>query len=80
MQLQVKRAEWIFLGTVFLGMAIFFTQAHPFIPFDGDDWKDLAELRTVAFPKWHDWNPIKVLPETFSGLTGYLGAYIFAPI
>lgn len=72
--------QMIFVGVVFFSMLIFFTEVHPFILFDGDDWKDMAELRNIAFPKWHDWNPSKVLPETLMALTGYLGAYIFVPL
>lgn len=65
---------------VFISMLLFFYEVHPFVLFDGDDWKDMAELRNVAFPKWHDWNPIKVLPETLMALVGYVGAYVFVPL
>ncbi len=75
-----EKIQWCLLFVVFLSMMLFFTLAHPLVLFDGDDWKDMGELRSIAFPKWHDWNPTKVLPETIMALTGYLGAYVFAPL
>lgn len=75
-----KYGEYLFLLLIFVSIVIFFYKIHPFILFDADDWKDMSELRNVAFPKWHDWNPIKVLPETLMALTGYIGAYAIFPI
>lgn len=75
-----KNTTLLFGAFIFISMLLFFYEVHPFVLFDGDDWKDMAELRNVAFPKWHDWNPIKVLPETLMALVGYVGAYIFVPI
>lgn len=75
-----KNTTLLFGVFIFISMLLFFYEVHPFVLFDADDWKDMSELRNVAFPKWNDWNPIKVFPETFMALTGYLGAYIFVPI
>lgn len=71
---------WFFPVLLFGVMMIYFYQVHPFILFDGDDWRDMGGARNVALPKWHDWNPSKVMPESLMPLVGYLGAYVFSPL
>ncbi|MBQ6758149.1 MAG: hypothetical protein IJP42_03575 [Selenomonadaceae bacterium] len=67
-------------GTLaFLAMFVFFSQVHPIVLFDGDDWNVISDAR-VGLPKWHGWNPIKILPETFFPICGYFAAYVVRPI
>ena len=70
----------ILSGTlIFLAMFVFFSQVHPIVLFDGDDWNVISDAR-VGLPKWGGWNPVKVLPETFFPICGYIAAYVVAPI
>ncbi|MBE8950845.1 MAG: hypothetical protein SR3Q1_09670 [Quinella sp. 3Q1] len=64
---------------IFAAMFIFFSQVHPIVLFDGDDWNVISDAR-VGLPKWGGWNPIKVLPETFFPICGYFAAYVVFPI
>ena len=64
---------------IFLAMFVFFSQVHPIVLFDGDDWNVISDAR-VGLPKWHGWNPIKILPETFFPICGYFAAYVVRPI
>ena len=70
----------ILTGTlIFAVMFVFFSQVHPPVLFDGDDWNVISDAR-VGLPKWGGWNPIKVLPETFYPICGYFAAYVINPI
>ena len=70
----------ILSGTlIFAAMFVFFSQVHPIVLFSGDDWNVISDAR-VALPKWHGWNPTKVLPETLFPICGYVAAYVVAPI
>ena len=71
--------EWVFIALVFLVMLVFFTEVQPLVFFDGDDWNGLSKQRNVAFPKWHDHNPIKVFPESLMALAAPLAAYFVYP-
>lgn len=51
-----------YLG-VFGFLFVWFTQIHPLVVYDADDWTYLAYVRS-ATPIWGDWNPAKVFPET----------------
>lgn len=69
----------IFYVLLFLILFVFFTQVHPLVPYDGDDWANLGHSRKFALPKWHAWNPVKVLPEELFPMAGFLAAYIVNP-
>lgn len=69
----------IFFGLIFLSIVIFFTMAHPLVPYDGDDWLNLASMRK-AVPMTGAYNPIKVLPETLFPLVGLIAAYVVYPL
>lgn len=60
-------------------LMIFFTQIHPLVVFDCDDWKYIAFAR-MPFPNLHEWNPTRIFPECFMPLTGYFAAYVLAPL
>lgn len=64
---------------IFAAMFVFFSQVHPIVLFDGDDWNVISDAR-VGLPKWGGWNPIKVLPETLFPICGYFAAYVVMPI
>lgn len=64
---------------IFIAMFVFFSQVHPIVLFDGDDWNVISDAR-VGLPKWHGWNPIKILPETLFPICGYFAAYVVCPI
>lgn len=72
-------AELVTGTLIFLAMFVFFSQVHPIVLFDGDDWNVISDAR-VGLPKWHGWNPIKVLPETLFPICGYFAAYVVLPI
>ena len=70
----------IMTGTlIFIAMFVFFSQVHPIVLFDGDDWNVISDAR-VGLPKWGGWNPIKVMPETLFPICGYFAAYVVLPI
>lgn len=76
----MKNYFGIVTGTlIFLAMFVFFSQIHPIVLFDGDDWNVISDAR-VGLPKWGGWNPTKVLPETFFPICGYISAYVVMPI
>lgn len=78
----IKKWDWgkiLFWVVVFLGLFIFFTKVHMLVPYDGDDWSDLSNMR-IALPKWHAWNPSKVLPEKLYPFAGYVAAYVVTPV
>ncbi len=68
-----------YCALIFAAMFIFFSQVHPIVLFDGDDWNVISDART-GLPKWGGWNPIKILPETFFPICGYFSAYVVNPI
>ena len=67
---------YCFLFAIFF---IFFSQVHPLLPFDNDDWK-YAGLARVPYPTFSTWNPTKILPECLQPLAGMIAAYIVSPI
>lgn len=71
--------ELAFVLAVFLVMLAFFAEVHPMVLYDGDDWNGLSKQRNIAFPKWHDHNPIKVLPESLMPLAAPVAAYAVQP-
>ena len=46
---------------------VFFTQVHPLVIYDGDDWRYIAYTRQ-ALPSWNEWNPSRVFAECFQPL------------
>lgn len=69
----------IFFGLIFLSIVIFFTTAHPLVPYDGDDWANLSFMRK-AVPMTGAHNPIKILPETLFPLAGLVAVYVVYPL
>ena len=78
--MKIKNFGEIFtVAVVFAAIFLFFSQVHPITLFDGDDWNVISDARP-ALPKWGGWNPIKILPETFYPICGYVAAYVVKPI
>lgn len=75
----LNKSVILYFAVVFLGLFIFFTQVHGLMPYDGDDWVNLSKMR-AAIPKWHGFNPVKVLPEDLFPIVGYIAAYVVTPL
>lgn len=57
-----KSWEGLWLLAVFAFFYVWFSEIHPLIVYDADDWTYLAYVRK-ATPIWGEWNPAKVFPE-----------------
>ena len=66
----------MFMGAIFVFVLMFFTQIHPIIIFDTDDWC-YAYIHRSALPLWKAWNPIRIFPEVFMPLVSMIGVYAF---
>ena len=64
---------------IFAGIFVFFTQAHPLLVFDTDDWWYIYRHRH-GIPLIGDWNPTKVLPETLMPIAAEIGVRIIMPL
>jgi len=82
MREQVKDRKKIILYIwyllVFTGMYVWFTQVHPLIVFDSDDWSFVSYTRP-GLPIWQDWNPARVLPETLMPLVSNVAVFLLYP-
>lgn len=67
-----------YLG-VFGFLLVWFTQIHPLVVYDADDWTYLAYVRS-ATPIWGDWNPAKVFPETVMPFFSTVAVYTLMPL
>lgn len=70
-------AAWYLL--VFAFLYVWFTQVHPLVVFDADDWTYLTPDRE-AWPIWGEWNPAKVFPEIFMPMCSTVGSFLLMPI
>ena len=69
----------VYYFSLFLVLLVFFSQVHPLLPFDTDDWK-YSGLARLPYPTLSAWNPTKVFPECFQPLVGLFAAYIVTPL
>lgn len=69
----------IFYSIFFVILLVFFTQVHPLVPFDSDDWEYLVTERGFL-PSLRNWNPSKVLPECLHSIVGIIAAFGLYPI
>lgn len=58
---------------------IFFYFIRPLGIYDSDDWSYVSYVRHV-YPSLAEWNPTRVLPETWLPLLGAISSYIVYPI
>lgn len=64
---------------IFFFFYIWFSQVHPLVVYDMDDWTYLAYIRP-ATPVWGDWNPAKIFPEVMMPFFSTLGRYLIYPV
>jgi hypothetical protein len=78
---KIRDNSWLLLalGIVFILVYLFFTLAHPVVPYDSDDWRYLGQFRR-PLPDMNQWNPSRVLPEVITPLAGYFAAYVVTPL
>lgn len=74
-----EKSYYLYWLAIFIALFCFFSYIHPLVIYDGDDWANISVMRT-ALPKWGAWNPIKVFPEEFYPIAGYIAAYVVMPI
>lgn len=73
----LQEAIWYLLILVFA--FVWFTQVHPLVIFDADDWTYLTPDRE-AWPILGEWNPAKVFPEIFMPLCSTVGNFLLMPL
>lgn len=70
---------YLYFLAIFLFLFLFFSQLHPLMPFDSDDWTFMSANR-IALPSPRYWNPSRVMPEVLMPLFSGLAAYTIYPI
>jgi hypothetical protein len=78
---KLRSNSWLIFSIciVFIIILVFFTTAHPIVPYDGDDWGYLGSFRHPV-PFVSAWNPSRVFPEVLEPLAGLFAAYIVNPV
>ena len=78
---KIKNNSWLVFSVcaVFIILLVFFTVAHPIVPFDADDWLYLGGFGH-PFPIIGAWNPSRVFPGVSIPFAGLFAAYIVNPI
>lgn len=69
----------LWYASVFVFIFVWFTQIHPLVLFDADDWNYASYFRW-ALPQWGGWNPARVFPETFMPLACGISARVLYPL
>ena len=79
----IKNKERVYAGAwylfVFAFLYIWFTQIHPLILFDSDDWLYVAYVRR-GIPLWGNWNPAKLFPETLMPMVCSAAVHLLYPL
>lgn len=70
---------FLYCTIVFGLFVLFFSQIHPLMPYDSDDWMFMSANR-LAIPSPNYWNPSRVLPEILMPFFSGLAAYTLYPI
>ena len=78
---RLKYNGWLVFSVcaLFFILLMFFTVAHPVVPYENDDWLCLSLFRH-PFPNIGAWNPSRVFPEVLEPFAGVFAAYIVNPI
>jgi len=78
---KLKNNSWLIFSIciVFFIILVFFTTAHPVVPYGLDDWFCLGSFRHPV-PLALAWNPSRVFPEVFAPLAGLFAAHIVNPV
>lgn len=66
----------LLIAAMFIFLVIFFTQIHPLMIYDQDDWANFAKRRS-GLPEWGSMNPCKILPEALMSIVSDVGVYLF---
>lgn len=75
----INIANGIFYTILFAIFFVFFSQIHPLLPFDTDDWLYSGFARP-PYPSIYQWNPTKILPECLQPTIAMIAAYVVTPI
>lgn len=70
---------FLFCTIIFALFVLFFSQIHPLMPYNSDDWMFMSANR-LAIPSPNYWNPSRVLPEILMPFFSGLAAYTIYPI
>lgn len=73
-----RNIEIIWYIGVFTFFYIWFTQIHPLVVFDGDDWTYIIGGRR-ALPEWRGWNPSRIFPEVVMPLVSTAAVFLLRP-
>lgn len=79
MKIKIFESNWTLYILLFLLFFIFFSQIHPLVPFNSDDWINMGMARR-AYPSFAFWNPTKVFPECFEPLVASFAAFFITPL
>jgi len=79
MSIKIFESNWNFYLLLFLLFFVFFSQIHPLVPFDSDDWINMGMARR-AYPSFAFWNPTKVFPECFEPFVASFAAFFVTPL
>ena len=79
MKIKIFESNWAFYIFLFLLFFVFFSQVHPLVPFNSDDWINMGMSRR-AYPSFAFWNPTKVFPECFEPLVALFAAFFVKPL
>ena len=79
MRIKIFELNWTFYLLLFLLFFVFFSQIHPLVPFDSDDWINMGMARR-AYPSFAFWNPTKVFPECFEPFVASFAAFFVTPL
>lgn len=74
-----SKIECSFYIFVLLSVFVFFGFIHPTTIFTGDEWFNLSFGRE-AWPEWHGFNPIKVVPEVSFPLLINVASFMLMPL
>lgn len=74
-----EKLELVWYIGVFVFIFVWFSQIHPLVIFDVDDWTYISGVRR-AVPVWGGWNPSRVLPEILMPFCSRVAVYVLKPI
>ena len=79
MRIKIFESNWTLYILLFLLFFVFFSQIHPLVPFNSDDWINMGMARR-AYPSFAFWNPTKVFPECFEPFVASFAAFFVTPL
>lgn len=71
--------NWAFYAGICLFFILFFTQIHPILVWDMDDWYYISSTR-VPWPLKGEWNPARIFPEVMMPFSGLIASKLIYPI